>query len=143
MWVVGTHGGAGETTLTGWDESWASGEHAWPPFTDRACPVLLVARTNVRGLLSAQAFLKQWVEGGAGPNVDLLGLALIADAPGKLPKPLRDLAIVVSGGAPRTWEISWSEPVRMADPDALATSRVLTQFVTELRSLCGEVTASN
>jgi hypothetical protein len=81
--------------------------------------VLLVARTHASGLCAAQAAARQWAA-GALPNVRLLGLVAIADAPGKLPKPLKDLLRLISGGVPRLWELPWSEALRLGDPPGQA-----------------------
>ncbi|MCY1237464.1 hypothetical protein D9M72_501620 [compost metagenome] len=72
----------------------------------------------MRGLKAAQGALIQWAS-GAAPIADLLGLAVLADAPGKLPKPLRDFAALIGGGAPRLWMLPWVESWRQgetADP---------------------------
>lgn len=113
LWVVGAHGGAGESTLAGLGDDWLPAEHAWP-----GCPLpgrcVLTARTSATGLLAARAALRQWAAGDA--PVDLAGLVLLADAPGRLPGPLRDLAALVAGGAPRCWSIPWVEAWRLGEP---------------------------
>ncbi|MGY1747846.1 DUF6668 family protein [Modestobacter sp. SYSU DS0511] len=117
LWVAGVHGGAGETTLavalagTGTDRRWPRADHA-----DSAPPrVLLVARTHLAGLRAAQRAAQQWAA-GATPDVELLGLALVPDAPGRLPKQLRDFAQVVAGGFPHSWSLPWEEGLRLAEP---------------------------
>lgn len=120
VWVVGAHGGAGESALVGAGRGLGGAERSWP---GGGQPCVLVARTSHRGLLAAQAALAQWAAGGAQST--LLGLVLIADAPGRLPKPLRDLAAVVGGGAPRVWQVGWSEAVRMGDADPQVWRKVL------------------
>lgn len=82
---------------------------------------MVVARTHVHGLAAAKAVAKQWAS-GLVPDVELIGLVLVADAPGRLPKPLRDLARLISGGYPRTWFLSWTEAWRLGAPPDLATS---------------------
>ena len=138
VWWVGAHGGAGETTLaqllTG---SRASG-HAWPvaaPDTRAARPpVLLVARTHASGLRAAQAAAIEWAAGLV--SVRLLGLVLIADAPGRPPRALRDLAQLVAGGVPAVWRLPWHEPWRLGEPitasSAPPAARVLLEAVAEL-----------
>lgn len=141
LWVVGAHGGAGVSTLLALGETgeWSSTERAWPyDTTGRVLPTLLVARTSASGLLAAQAALTQWASGGVHPCVRLLGLVLAADAPGHLPKPLRDLAKVVGGGAPRTWQLPWSEAVRLGQP---VTGRPYTRLASDLRSLASSAAA--
>jgi Family of unknown function (DUF6668) len=115
LWWLGCHGGAGSSTLTlavgGWD-----GGRYWPVVEGPAIVnVVLVARTHVSGLRAAQAAARQWAC-GALPTVRLLGLAVIADAPGRRPKPLRDLLDLLSGGLPRVWDLPWVEALRLGDP---------------------------
>lgn len=113
LWVAGVHGGAGETTLavaltgTGTDRRW--------PRAATGARVLLVARTHLSGLRAAQRAAQQWAAGQA-PAVELLGIALVPDAPGRLPKELRDFAQIVAGGYPRSWSLPWEEGLRLAEP---------------------------
>lgn len=136
LWVVGAHGGAGETTLAGIEATWRVADHAWPslPAGGRA-RCLLIARTSVRGLYAAQAALTQWAASAAGPSVELLGLALIADAPGRLPRPVTDLCTVVSGGAPRTWHLPWNEDWRLDRPAEGRTPRAIARLTAALHTL--------
>jgi len=117
LWLVGAHGGAGESSLAGMVDGWEATEHAWPApaEVDQVCPCVLVARTHAYGLRSAQAALRQWASGALDDHTRLLGLVLVPDAPGRLPRPLRDLAAHVAGGAPRTWQFSWLEPWRTGE----------------------------
>jgi hypothetical protein len=113
VWVTGVHGGAGESRLASLLEGARATDHAWPlPDAPIQPPVLLVCRSDMRGLKAAQGALIQWAS-GAAPIVDLLGLAVMADAPGKLPKPLRDFAALIGGGAPRLWMLPWVESWRL------------------------------
>ncbi|RRD47675.1 DUF6668 family protein [Arachnia propionica] len=115
LWCVGAHGGSGESTLASLHEHWSATDHCWPDSrVESSSPrCLVVARTSHYGLMAAQQVLRQWAAArGGGPMVQLLGLVLMADAPGRLPTPLRDLAKVVSGGAPRVWSIPWVEAWR-------------------------------
>ena len=115
MWFLACHGGAGTSLLTRvYARHQARNAGRVWPLAQPPAPksrVLLVARTDHRGLRSAQAAAQQWAAGYA-PGVDLLGLVLIADAPGKLPKPLAELAGLVAGGVPRTWRVPWVEDTR-------------------------------
>ena len=116
VYVVGVHGGAGESTVAVLNPAWwVETGHGWPLVQTSASPrVLLVARTSASGLRAAQAAATQWAA-GATPPIDLLGLVLVADAPGRLPRPLRELAQLVGGGVPRTWSLPWSEPWRLGE----------------------------
>ncbi|WP_436788049.1 DUF6668 family protein [Yinghuangia sp. YIM S10712] len=93
-----------------------SGIRAWPVRPDSGMTyVILVARTHVRGLTAAQTAARQWASGHAN-GVVLLGLVAVADAPGRLPKDLRESLRFVAGGVPRLWRIPWVEAWRSAGP---------------------------
>lgn len=143
LWVVGAHGGAGVSTVValGGPGEWSSMDRSWPyDPTGGVLPTVLVARTHASGLLAAQDALTQWAAGGVHPAVRLVGLVLMADAPGHLPKPLRDLAKVVGGGAPRTWSLPWSEAIRLGGP-AHMFGRPFTRLASDLRSLASSASA--
>ncbi|WP_211878334.1 DUF6668 family protein [Pseudarthrobacter albicanus] len=135
-WVTGVHGGAGESRLASILMGARSTDHAWPVH-DAASgkpSVLLVCRSDMRGLKAARSALIQWAS-GATPAVDLLGLAVLADAPGKLPKPLRDFAALVGGGAPRMWILPWVESWRLGDTSAGPPGRDYQRFATDVAAL--------
>lgn len=136
VWVLGVHGGAGESTVAGLVPSWEAAGHAWPrPVEGAAAPVLLVARTHMRGLMAARAAATQWAA-GVVPQADVLGLVLIADAPGRLPRSLRDLAQVVSGGVPRAWTVPWIESWRLGESPTLAAApRAARRMVDEVHGI--------
>jgi hypothetical protein len=136
LWVVGVHGGAGESTVTRLIDGSRPTEHAWPVIEGAEMPprVLLVCRSNLNGLESARRALIEWTSPQA-PQVELLGLAVLADAPGKLPKPLRDLATIVGGGAPRLWHLPWVEAWRTGTVDADLVPRETRKFITDINSL--------
>lgn len=137
LWVVGVHGGAGESTLAALDPSWREAGHAWPVTVNGGpSAVVLAARTSAHGLLRAQAALTQWASAAdAERSIQLLGLVLVADAPGKLPEPLRDLATIIGGGAPRTWQIAWNEAWRVGDESPKSLTRQTRQLITTLNAL--------
>lgn len=140
LWVVGAHGGAGETSIAALNPAWEATDHAWPTPSELAarCPSVLVARTHAAGVRAAQKALTQWASGALGHNTQLLGLVLVADAPGRIPKPLRELAAHVSGGAPRTWHVSWMEAWRLGeDPAESAHLKPLRKLITDLTTLTG------
>ncbi len=137
--VVGAHGGAGESTLAALDPEWGAGGHAWPeptgPTATVPVPVLVVCRTHAYGLNAARLAAQQWAS-GAVPSVNLLGLVAIDDAPGRLPKPLRDLLKVAAGGYPRLWRIPWSEAWRTGTDDPLSDGpREARQLLGALKTL--------
>ena len=75
--------------------------------------MVLVARTDARGLAAVQAAMHDRADRGLA--VDVLGLVLMADAPARLPKGLRDLIRVVSGGVPSVWCLPFVEAWRMGE----------------------------
>ena len=86
VWWLGAHGGAGESTLEELFSGSRAADHSWPLTAAERPParVVLVARTHARGLRAAQSAIREWAAGDA--QVLLLGLVLIADAPGRLPR---------------------------------------------------------
>lgn len=109
-WWLGVHGGAGETSLSRLDKSTRAAEHHWP-ITGSGSAVVLVARSNVSGLRAAQLAATEWASGSI-PDVHVAGLVVLADAPGRLPKEIREFARVVGGGVPHLWHFPWIEPWR-------------------------------
>jgi len=118
LWWVGAHGGAGESTLAQLFDGSRPAGHAWPVSESAPASVIVVARTSHAGLRSAQLALTEWASRTV--PVNLLGLVTVADAPGRLPKPLRDFSQIVAGGAPHAWHIPWMEPWRLGQPITFA-----------------------
>lgn len=109
--LLGAHGGAGVTSLlrAGLGRPAVDCGRRWPA----AGPVLLMARTSTHGLHCAQALARTHTDGRPGPVV-LLGLVLLADAPGRLPARLSGLAELVAGGFQRCWRLGWQAEWRLA-----------------------------
>jgi len=76
--------------------------------------VMIVARSNYSGLLAAQRAAIEWASRSVHPDVHVMGLVLIPDAPGKRPKEIQQLELVVAGGFPRLWKMPWVEEWRFA-----------------------------
>lgn len=129
LWIVGAHGGAGESSIASLHEAFSPAHHAWP----RSGQALLVCRSSATGLRAAQQAAIQWASGTV--SASLVGLVIVAAAPGRTPKPLRELEVLVSGGVPRTWRLDWIEGWRLgADPSPGDTRqvRLLTEQLTAL-----------
>jgi hypothetical protein len=142
LWITGAHGGAGESRIADLLPGARSTGHYWPVLQDGTKPrVLLVCRADMRGLTGARSALTQWAS-GAAPELDLLGLAVLADAPGKTPKPLRDFAAIVGGGAPRLWTLPWVEAWRHGDATTPPPAREYQRFITDLAVLAADTTPS-
>ncbi len=134
LWIIGAHGGAGESRMAALIQGARPTSHCWPVLTDGSePPVLLVCRADMRGLTAAQSALTQWAS-GATPGLDLLGLAVLADAPGKTPRALRDFAAIVGGGAPRLWTLPWVEAWRHGD-NSTPPPREYQRFITDVAAL--------
>lgn len=111
LWVLGVHGGAGESTLA----SWLGGReahHAWPVMPTLPARVLLVARTHAAGLEAARRAVTEW--GGSAVPCNVRGLVLIADVPGPLPKLLKAQVRQLSGAVPATWALPYAPLLRFA-----------------------------
>ena len=123
LWLS-AHGGSGVTTLQaatglGGDDTYLLpvAEGLWPVL------MLVVARTHAHGLLCAQQLAVQAASSGlALATYHLAGLVLVADAPGKLPKPLAELSQLISGGYPRTWRVPYVEAWRLGEPPSAANT---------------------
>lgn len=111
---VGAHGGSGESTVATLVGGRAC-DHRWPEMSagaDASVPVVLVARRNHHGMRAASLAAREWAS-GAHPDVMLLGLVLIEDAPGRIPRELQRQSKVLSGAVPRTWIVPWIEDLRV------------------------------
>ena len=138
LWIVGSHGGSGESRIADLIDGARPTGHCWPVMQDGSKPqVLVVCRTDMRGLTTAQSALTQWAS-GATPKVELIGLAVLADAPGKTPKALRDLAAIIGGGAPRLWILPWVEAWRHGDSTTTPPGREYQRFITDVAALATE-----
>jgi len=118
--LLATHGGAGArclATVLGATEV----HHSWPtavePNPITPVPVLLVCRSNARGLTSAQQFAREHRDSTGARCVRLLGCAVVPDAPGRLPVGLRRLQRLLTAAVPRLWTVPWMPAWRLAPPD--------------------------
>jgi hypothetical protein len=88
------------------------------------------------GLRRAQLAATQWAA-GLVPHVQVLGLVIVADAPGRWPRSIREFARIVQGGLPRTWYVPWIELWRLGEVSPLSD---LPQEVRRLVSELGALT---
>lgn len=135
-WYVGCHGGAGTSTLALATAGGADAGRHWPVSREPGgSSVVLVTRDHAAGLRAAQGGALQWAS-GAPVGVSLLGLAVVASAPGRRPKPLRDLIQLVAGAFQHVWELPWVEPLRLGDPaDQIDLPPAFTGMAADLCSL--------
>ncbi|MGW7382556.1 DUF6668 family protein [Streptomyces sp. NPDC054794] len=109
---VGTHGGAGTSTLAAVYGGQDCGRD-WPG--PGAPPsVLLVARTHAAGLTCAVYAVEAFRRGGAPLGLDLDAVVLVADAPGRLPKPL-DRQVRAIESVVDVYRVPWVEDWRLGD----------------------------
>ncbi|MEZ2373414.1 DUF6668 family protein [Arthrobacter sp. RCC_34] len=123
VWVMGAHGGAGESTIAKLLDGAVATDHAWPVREDDGGPdqVLMVCRSNAAGLRAAQRAAIEFNAASAGLPGSLAGLVVMADAPGRLPKPLATQMRLVAGAVPHLWFMPWVEAWRTStDLDAAA-----------------------
>jgi hypothetical protein len=126
-WCLGVHGGAGESTMSALLSGAQPAQHAWPWHPSAPTTVLLVARSNMGGLLAAQRAAADW-SAGSVPGVRLIGLVIVADVPGRRPPMLRALVRRIGGGVPRVWELPWVERWRLGEPVRLAAAPASVRF---------------
>lgn len=111
-WFLGVHGGAGESTLTALFAGFAAANHQWP-VSSRALArsrVVLCARTNFWGMTAVMHVAGQWDAAGLRDRVAMpLGLVLIADRPGRLPKSLEAFARHLEAATDHVWRLPWVE----------------------------------
>ncbi|WP_433119154.1 hypothetical protein [Micromonospora sp. CA-246542] len=85
----------------------------WPDATlGEPAAVLLVARTNAGGLGAAGRALNALREGRHPAGMRLVGLVLVADAPGRLPLPLARRIRVLRSIAP-VHQVPWLPTLRL------------------------------
>lgn len=113
LWMVGAHGGAGAST---WAQTLAVGDAgtAWPQHVNpsRALSIVVCCRSTAAGLRAAQDVAIEWAS-GALPG-QLVGLVVGADAPGRLPRELRDQLQITSGAFPHCVFVPWQAQWRFA-----------------------------
>ncbi|MGW7514256.1 DUF6668 family protein [Streptomyces sp. NPDC054796] len=128
------HGGAGVSSLERAISGGRDANRAWPT-ASTSQSVVLVARSTAHGLEAAQHAAQQWASRMV-TGVELLGLVVVADAPGKRPRLLRDRVRLVSGAVPRLWEVPWVEQWRLGEPhlpkECTALARDLTRLTRPL-----------
>ncbi len=129
VFVRGAHGGAGASTLA----------HLVPGLLESVRPVaggqrvVLVCRSHANGLVRAQSLLAAWAQ-TPGTPVRVEGLVVNADAPGRLPRPLRHVVDLLSGAVPHVWTVPWVEAWRLS-PDAPEPDRSVESTVRDLLNL--------
>ncbi|MBV7696951.1 DUF6668 family protein [Streptomyces sp. TRM70350] len=109
---VGTHGGSGVSTLAAVYGGHDCGRD-WPGPADPPS-VLLVARTHATGLASVVHALEVFRRGEAPAGLDLDSVVLVADAPGRLPRPLAQHVRLVESVVD-VYRVPWVPAWRLGD----------------------------
>ena len=110
--ITGVHGGAGTTTVARLLAATDLGLD-WPARHDPQ-HVFLTARTNAAGLTAASQTLAEYRKAEYPEGPYLAGFILVADAPGRLPKPLRR-RIQVLASATMVYRLPWVSQWRLSD----------------------------
>lgn len=117
-WVK-AHGGAGTTSLVEALGGVDLGAR-WPdPARGEPRRIVLVGRTSAGGLQAVSRALGALTEGDAPHGLDLLGVVLVADAPGRLPLSLLRRIRVLRSAA-RVHRVPWIPAWRMGGRPAAA-----------------------
>ncbi|MBF6176056.1 hypothetical protein [Nocardia blacklockiae] len=119
--VLGAHGGAGTSTLARWWAHSADTGRAWPAHPRTTQRVVIAARDCLPGLTAAADRLREWHAGLTPDGVTVIGLALTAARPGRVPAAVRryrrTVADLVDGAV---WNIAWHDDLLVHDLTDLA-----------------------
>ncbi|MGW7282721.1 DUF6668 family protein [Streptomyces sp. NPDC054844] len=111
---VGAHGGAGVSTLAAVYGGQDCGR-GWPGPGDPPS-VLLVARTHATGLAAVHRAVAAFRQGQAPAGLDLGSVVLVADAPGRLPRPLAQRVKLLEA-AVDVHRVPWVPAWRLGETD--------------------------
>ena len=118
VWLVGAHGGAGTTSLAHAIAAFGDAGQQWPA-EDEFPWTVIVARTTREGLEAAHDTALQAQAGKCG-DCKVLGVILVADAPGKMPKAIEQRMTVLERVVPTIWTVdyhsSWRETLTKDRP---------------------------
>ncbi|WP_078917793.1 DUF6668 family protein [Streptomyces sp. NRRL S-813] len=111
---VNAHGGGGASTLAHLLGGADLGRR-WPePAHGEPANVLLVARTHAAGLQAASRALNALRTADHPPGIHLIALVLVADAPGRLPRPLGQRVRILRS-ATEVHRILWIPTLRLGE----------------------------
>ena len=116
VWLLGAHGGSGTRCLAAVLGGTRNAGKQWPTPPAGREQIVLVCRSSQRGLSAAQDHARHFRDGELRQRLDLLGVIVSADAPGRLPPPLRRLQKLLSGAVPILGEIPWQPAWRLGPP---------------------------
>ncbi|WP_127920961.1 DUF6668 family protein [Bifidobacterium xylocopae] len=107
IWIVGAHGGAGESTLAALDPTWEAANHAFPAESQ----VIVCCRTDAAGLERGRLALQQVMAGYAGA-ARVVALALVSDSPARLTSSLKQRRRLVASLAPTVVDFPYQRQLR-------------------------------
>ncbi|MFZ2292271.1 DUF6668 family protein [Corynebacterium casei] len=105
VWLVGAHGGAGTTTLAHTIAPFGDAGQQWPA-ADEYPWTVIVARTTREGIEAAHDAALQAQAGKCG-DCKVLGVILVADTPGKVPKTVEQRITVLERVVPTIWSVEY------------------------------------
>ena len=120
VWLLGAHGGSGARCLAAVLGGTRHAGKQWPTPTGGREQIALVCRSSQRGLSAAQDHARHFRDGELRQRLDLLGVIVSADGPGRVPPPLRRLEKLLSGAVPILGEIPWQPAWRLGPAQPLA-----------------------
>ena len=119
VWLLGVHGGSGARCLSAVLPATRYAGRIWPTSTSSPRePVVLVCRGNHRGLTAVQDYARAYRDQRLAERLQLLGVIVSADAPGRTPTPLRRLERLLSGAVPILGHAPWEPTWRLGPPVA-------------------------
>lgn len=117
VWLLGTHGGSGVQCLAAVLPGTRCAGKMWPAAASSGRElVVLVCRGNHSGLSSAQGYARAYRDSDLAAGLQLLGVIVSADAPGRIPPPLRRLERLLSGAVPVLGHVPWEPNWRLGPP---------------------------
>lgn len=126
-WWLGVHGGAGVSSLDAVVPGGGDANRRWPdPARGGPRAVVLVARASGHGLRCLRGVLRQHADGRAPVGLHLVGVAVVADRPGRTPRHLAQQVGMLTGIAPVVWRVPWiTDLLECPDPVELPLPPVL------------------
>lgn len=126
-WWLGTHGGAGVSSLAAAVPGGGDANRRWPDPARGGPPcVVLVARASGHGLRCLRGALRQYAAGDTPPGLYVAGTVVVADRPGRTARHLTQEIGMLAGIVPTVWRVPWltdfldcPDPVSLPLPPAL------------------------
>ncbi len=136
-WWVGVAGGVGVSTLAAAVAGGVDANRRWPdPAWGGPRAVVLVGRSSPPGLRRLRGALRQHAAGGVPAGLHVVGVAVVAHQSGRLPPPLAQEVLMLSGIASAVWQVPWlTEFLDQPDPVSLPLPAALHSMDADLGCL--------